>query len=330
VVATNTPVNYLVALHTKQAAYRSYVIAARLPEPVTTPALYWDTEDPFHYVRVHRGPEEDGDVLLVGGEDHKTGQDDVGAHTRWSRLEHWARARFPELGPVVDRWSGQVMESMDGLAFIGRVEDQRELFVVTGDSGNGLTHGTIAAMLLPELIGHREHGWADVYDPQRVRMRALGTFARENLNVAAQYTAWAGPAAAIADIPRNGGAVIRRGLSRIAVHRDAEGALHERSAVCPHLGCLVRWNDGERTWDCPCHGSRFDAYGKVLHGPASRDLAPVEGMTDAVSATPASSTPPGTRRSRAGRHSVRAGGAPSSAPPPEGSTARRRRSSEPR
>jgi len=277
VVATNTPINYRVALHTKQAAYRSYVIGVRVPAGVVPPALYWDTADPYHYVRLSRGTEPGGEVLIVGGEDHKTGQADD-ADERYARLEMWTRAHFARAGGVEFRWSGQVMESIDGLAFIGRDKGTPSVYVVTGDSGMGMTHGTIAGILLTDLIVGRENPWASLYDPGRVPLRAAGEFAKENLNVATQYADWitGGDVESLDQIVPGEGAVVRRGLMKLAVYRDGKGVLHLRSAVCPHLGCIVSWNSKEQSWDCPCHGSRFNAYGRVVNGPANSDLAPVD------------------------------------------------------
>jgi nitrite reductase/ring-hydroxylating ferredoxin subunit len=270
VVATNSPISSRVRIHTKQAPYRSYVVGLRIPESSVPTALYWDTIDPYHYVRVA------GDVLVVGGEDHKTGQEDD-AEARWARLEAWARERCPAAGEVVARWSGQVMEPIDGLAYIGRSPDERHLYIATGDSGHGLTHGTIAGLLLSDLIEGRENPWASLYDPSRMSLRAIGRYARENLNSVAQYTDWLhADATSVEDIAFGHGAVIRRGLKRIAVYKDHAGACFAVSAACPHLGGVVRWNSAEETWDCPCHGSRFDAYGKVVNGPALDDLPPVE------------------------------------------------------
>jgi glycine/D-amino acid oxidase-like deaminating enzyme/nitrite reductase/ring-hydroxylating ferredoxin subunit len=273
VVATNTPVNDLLVLHTKQAPYMTYVIGARVPRGAVTKALYWDTEDPYHYVRL-QPMDGEHDLLIVGGEDHKTGQAD-NPRERHVRLEDWARVRFPMMGPVDFTWAGQVMETIDGLAFIGRnALDKDNVFVVTGDSGMGMTHGTIAGILLTDLILGRENPWATLYDPSRKTLRAAGEYAKETLNMAAQYTDWVtgGDVASTDEIARDSGAVLRRGLTKVAVYRDEDGVLHERSAVCTHLGCIVRWNESEKTWDCPCHGSRFDKLGKVINGPANRDL----------------------------------------------------------
>jgi glycine/D-amino acid oxidase-like deaminating enzyme/nitrite reductase/ring-hydroxylating ferredoxin subunit len=279
VVATNTPVNDLVVVHTKQAPYMTYVIGARVPKNSVPLILLWDTSDPYHYVRLHPAVDADHDLLIVGGEDHKTGQaDDI--EERHSRLEQWTRERFPSTGDVTYRWAGQVMEPVDGLAFIGHNPlDKENVYTVTGDSGNGMTHGTIAGMLLTDLILGRHSTWQALYDPGRVTLRATGEFAKEALNMAAQYADWVtgGDVSSTDEIEKDSGAVIRRGALKVAVYRDATGALHERSAVCTHLGCIVQWNPSEKTWDCPCHGSRFDKFGEVINGPANVGLSRVAG-----------------------------------------------------
>jgi glycine/D-amino acid oxidase-like deaminating enzyme/nitrite reductase/ring-hydroxylating ferredoxin subunit len=282
VIATNTPVNDLVTIHTKQAPYTTYVIGARVPRGSVTRALYWDTLDPYHYVRIQSAASKEGnddDILIVGGEDHKSGQADDGDQ-RHARLEAWTRERFPVAGEIVFRWSGQVMEPVDGVAFIGRNPgDPRNVYIATGDSGMGMTHGTIAGMLITDLIMGRNSEWATLYDPSRQTLGASLEFAKENLNVAAQYVEdylSGGDLDADEVVAVGEGAIIQRGLKKIAAYRDEGGVLHERSAVCRHLGCVVAWNSLEKTWDCPCHGSRYDRYGRVINGPANRDLEPVE------------------------------------------------------
>jgi len=274
VVATNTPVNDLVAIHTKQAAYRTYVIGLRVPKGLVAKALYWDTPDPYHYVRLQEVPGYE--VLIVGGEDHKTGQADD-ADERFARLEAWTRERFPAAGAMEFHWSGQIIEPIDSLAFIGRNPGDKNIYVATGDSGNGMTHGTIAGILLTDLILGRENEWETLYDPSRISLRAAPEFARENLNFLAQYSDYATPGDLdqVQEIPAGTGALVRQELKKLAVYRDSDGSLHKCSAVCPHLACIVAWNDAEKTWDCPCHGSRFDPYGKVLNGPANADLQSV-------------------------------------------------------
>jgi glycine/D-amino acid oxidase-like deaminating enzyme/nitrite reductase/ring-hydroxylating ferredoxin subunit len=275
VIATNSPINDRVVLHTKQAPYRTYVIGATIPRGSVPPALYWDTEDPYHYVRLTAGTTGE-DYLIVGGEDHRTGQaDDFAA--RFARLERWTRERFP-IGDVTFRWSGQVLEPVDCLGFIGRNPmDHDNVYVATGDSGQGMTHGTLAGMIISDLIVGRENRWSALYDPsRRSGAREPMEFAKDTANMVLQYAKWLTPgdASAADSLPRGCGAVIRAGGGKVAVYRDEDGNLHECSAVCPHLGAIVTWNDAEKSWDCPAHGSRFDRFGKVVNGPAKDDLQP--------------------------------------------------------
>jgi Rieske Fe-S protein len=209
---------------------------------------------------------------LIGGEDHKVGQPPVGEDP-FKKLEVWTREHFPAAQRVKFRWSGQVQEPADGLAFIGRANSSGEnLFVATGDSGMGLTHGTIAGLLITDLIMGRENPWEKLYDPSRKMLNV--EFVTENLNTVTQYKDFltAGDVGSVEHIPKGEGALIRDGLTKLAVYRDEEGHLHKHSAICTHLQCIVQWNAIEKTWDCPCHGSRFDRLGKVLIGPAIDDL----------------------------------------------------------
>jgi Rieske Fe-S protein len=211
----------------------------------------------------------------VGGEDHKTGQADDAAE-RFARLEAWTRERFPQATAFDYRWSGQVMEPVDSLAFIGRNPgDHSNVYVATGDSGNGMTHGTIAGMLITDLIAGRENPWAALYDPARVTVEAIKAFAAENINVVKQFKDLVTPGEVpdATAIPPGHGAVIRRGAAKIAVARGEDGTVRELSAVCTHLGCIVQWNSIEQTWDCPCHGSRFATDGRVINGPAIKPLS---------------------------------------------------------
>jgi len=274
VVATNTPINDRVAIHTKQAPYITYVIALRVPRGTIQGALFWDTLDAYHYVRLNQ-PE--GQVLLVGGEDHKTGQADDNER-RFANLELWARERFPVAREVLHRWTGQVMETIDYLAFIGRNPGDDHVYVATGDSGMGMTHGTIAGIVITELIHGIEVPWARLYSPSRKTLKAARHFARENANFAWQYTDWlkGGEVESVEHIREGSGAVLRRGIHKLAIYRDPLGEVHQMSAACTHLGCIVRWNSADHTWDCKCHGSRFDAFGQVLSGPANSPLRALE------------------------------------------------------
>lgn len=280
-VATNSPMNNTFALHTKQAPYRSYVIAALIPKG-SFPILCWDTEDPFHYVRSQEF-NSTADILLVGGEDHKTGQNDH-PEKCFERLESWARERFPEMQEVIYSWSGQVMETVDGLAYLGRNVGEKNIYVITGDSGNGLTHGTLGAMLISDLIQEIPNPWEEIYEPSRIHFSSFKDFVKENANVAAQYAEWLNPQslASLDKLPLNEGTVLNLGLRKIAVYKNDYGLLDFHSAVCPHLGCVVNWNGVEKSWDCPCHGSRFDCHGKLLEGPAQTDLSEIEAPKDEV------------------------------------------------
>ena len=275
VVATNSPVNDRVAMHTKQHAYRTYIVGLKIRKGAIPPNLYWDTMDPYHYVRLQQY-DDAHEILIAGGEDHKTGQANDPAR-RWGAIEKWTRERFPEAGEVAFHWSGQTMEPVDCLAFIGRNPKDENVFIATGDSGMGLTHGTLAGILLIDLIMGRPNPWEKLYDPSRKPVKAAATYAKENLNVAAKYTDWITPGEVKSEneIAPDSGAVLRRGATKLAVYRDASGAFHEFSAVCPHLGCIVAWNGAEGTWDCPCHGSRFTEKGEVVNGPANTNLSAV-------------------------------------------------------
>jgi Rieske Fe-S protein len=192
-------------------------------------------------------------------------------------LETWAMEKFSMVGETRYRWSGQVQEPADGLAFIGRAPTKGEnVYVITGDSGMGLTHSTIGGLLLTDLIMGRPNPWEALYDPSRKILNA--EFVRENANVVAQYKdlVTSGEFKSVDEIPAGHGAVMREGLSKIAVYRDPAGKVHRHSAICTHLQCVVQWNPTEKSWDCPCHGSRFDPDGKVLMGPAIDDLPRVK------------------------------------------------------
>ena len=281
VVATNTPVNDMYVIHTKQFPYMTYAIGIRVPKDSVADAMYWDTLDAYHYVRLQSMNGEDSDahdLLIVGGEDHKTGQADD-TNERHARLEEWTRERFPMAQDVEFAWAGQVMETIDGLAFIGRnPSDKENVYIATGDSGMGITHGTIAGMLLCDMILGKKNPWEELYDPSRKAVLSVDSFLKENLNVAAQYLDWVTPGevSSEADIEFGSGAIMRQGLTKVAVYRDEAGKCHKMSAVCPHLQCIVEWNSAEHSWDCPCHGSRFDKHGKVINGPSNVDLSPAD------------------------------------------------------
>jgi glycine/D-amino acid oxidase-like deaminating enzyme/nitrite reductase/ring-hydroxylating ferredoxin subunit len=274
VVATNAPINDRLALHSKMAPYRTYAMAITIPKDALPDALYWDTEDPYHYVRQQTGP---GGVnhLIVGGRDHKSGEADDGEF-RFKELDAWARALFPGLGETTHRWSGQVLETLDYSAFCGRNPGSRNVYVHTGDSGQGITHGAMAGLLIADLITTGKSPWAEAYEPGRTPLRAITNYARENMTFIKNLAEYAAPGEISSyDALKPGtGAIVRYGLSKIAAYRDASGKLHKCSAMCTHLGCHVHWNSLEGCWDCPCHGSQFAPDGTALNGPAVAPLEP--------------------------------------------------------
>ncbi len=280
VVATNSPINDIFAIHTKQAPYRSYVLTFEIPRASVAKGLYWDTLDPYHYVRTAKSELNDKDFLIVGGEDHKTGQN-KNPEDCFKRLENWTRRRFSMVGALVNKWSGQVMEPVDGLAYLGHNPMDREnVYVITGHSGTGMTYSTIGALLITDQIMGRKNDWEAIYNPSRVNLHSIGTFLKENLNAASQYKEWftAKQNSDLENLRHGEGLVLRKGLKPIAAYKNTSGQLELRSATCPHLGCVVAWNTVEKSWDCPCHGSRFNCDGRVVEGPAVKDLALINSL----------------------------------------------------
>jgi nitrite reductase/ring-hydroxylating ferredoxin subunit len=188
------------------------------------------------------------------------------------------------------------MEPADALASIGpNPTGPRNISIITGDSGNGMTHAAIAALLLGDQINRRDNPWSRLYDPgRRLPLHATGDYLRENLNTALQYRDWLRPGEARDDsaIPPGQGAVIRRGLKQLAVYKHPDGHCTCLDATCTHLGGIVHWNSQEETWDCPCHASRFDRHGRVLHGPAIHDLKPVDAESHDARETPHTAAQP--------------------------------------
>jgi glycine/D-amino acid oxidase-like deaminating enzyme/nitrite reductase/ring-hydroxylating ferredoxin subunit len=274
VMATNVPINNWFSIHNKNAAFRSYVIGVLAPLGRVEPALFWDMAHPYHYLRFVTDPANGEDILLIGGEDHRTGHDsDPELH--FSNLHAWARDRLGLDTRLVTRWSGQILEPVDGLAYIGRNPgDEENVFIATGDSGHGLTHGMIAGLLLRDLILNRENPWSTLYDPSRLHFRSLPAFMKDLAQSTVPYSDWlsTGDVRTVHEIEPGEGAILREGLRKIAVYKDDMGRLYSCSAVCKHLGGIVRWNSAEKTWDCPCHGSRYDRFGTVVNGPAVTDL----------------------------------------------------------
>jgi nitrite reductase/ring-hydroxylating ferredoxin subunit len=286
VVATNTPVNNLVVMHLKQYAYRSYVIGSLIPKGSLPDVLWWDTGDvnqnknmpPYHYVRLHEYDQEH-DLLICGGEDHPTGladADDESEELKFGKLEAWAKEYF-KINDIQYRWSGQVMEPMDSIAYIGRNPmDKDNVFIATGDSGNGMTHGTIAGLLISDLINGRKNEWEEIYDPSRFKLfKAGNVFFKEVVGGLVAYLK-SKPgnteATKLLQLPAGEGTIAELEGTKYGVYRDDAGTLHMVTAECTHLKCIVKFNNVEKSWDCPCHGSRFSYKGEVMNGPANQNL----------------------------------------------------------
>jgi glycine/D-amino acid oxidase-like deaminating enzyme/nitrite reductase/ring-hydroxylating ferredoxin subunit len=279
VMATNNPLVGVASiigstlLQTKLSLYTSYALGARVPSGTVPEALFWDTRDPYDYLRVDR--HRDSDYVIYGGEDHKTGQKKQTAEA-YARLLARLKKIIPE-ARVDHRWSGQVICSPDGLPYIG--ENAEHQFVATGYCGNGITFGTAAAMMARDWVTGRKNPWTDLFTVDRKKIKgATWNYIRENKD----YPYYmikdriARPEAdSVRKLKRGDGMIIGSRGKKRAVFRDRSGRLCELSPVCTHLGCLVRWNPAESTWDCPCHGSRFKPTGEVVAGPAEEALAPV-------------------------------------------------------
>lgn len=278
VVATHTPLG-ITALHMELEPYSSYVIAARLKSPVPRAAsLLWDNDEPYHYVRPHRESTGSPPMIIVGGEDHKTGTE-TQTHRRYERLEEWTRRNF-DVDSVAECWSTELFESVDGLPFVGAIGSR--VFVAAGFAGDGLTFGTMAASMLAARLTGAAHELTDVLKPRRLKLRSsLKRLVKANISVASHFIVdrfAAGERRSLLAVARNSGAIVSVGGRKVAAYRDDAGNLHMLSALCRHMKCLVQWNDTEHTWDCPCHGSRYEATGAVISAPATEPLLPVADM----------------------------------------------------
>jgi glycine/D-amino acid oxidase-like deaminating enzyme/nitrite reductase/ring-hydroxylating ferredoxin subunit len=261
-------------LQSKLAPYLSYVVGGWVPRGSAEESLFWDTADPYDYLRVDR--RHDHDFVIFGGEDHKTGQvEETTEH--FNRLEQRLRKLLPDVN-VTHRWSGQVIETNDGLPYIGETAERQ--FVATGFSGNGMTFGTLSAMMFADYVAGQKNPWAELFDPDRTKIRGgLWDYIKENKDypyylIRDRFAGTSGRR--LRSVKRGTGAVIEVEGKPAAVYRAPDGETQVVSAVCTHLGCYVHWNDAEHTWDCPCHGSRFKVTGEIVAGPAEDPLEPIE------------------------------------------------------
>lgn len=270
VLATHTPLG-INLLHTLIAPYRSYALTARVRKNPGD-ALFWDTQEPYNYVRLHqRGAET---YVIIGGQDHKTGHDSE--PEAFQRLERYARDHF-EIIDITERWSAQLFDPSDGVPLIGVTPGGHNVYVATGYSGDGLPFGSVAAEVLTDLVLGHQDARAELFSPSRVKpLAGAAHFVKENVDVAKRFVTDrlnAKDASSLAELPPGSGQIVQLSGKKLAVYRDDGGQLHAMQALCPHMKCVVRWNAAEKSWDCPCHGSRFEACGQPLDGPT---LSPLE------------------------------------------------------
>jgi len=272
-MATNVPVEGFNTLNVKAASYRTYATAFEVERPFAE-GLFWDTADPYHYTRFQKTAA--GTVMIVGGEDHRVGQESD-TERAFESLNQYVTEKFGTL-PERFRWSGQIIEPADGLPFIGG----GPVYVSTGYSGQGMTFGTLGGMIVADLITGRENRWASLFDPMRIHLRgAMKNLISENKDFPAhlisdRLTKRDVETTDTHDVKNGEGKIVEVAGRKLAVYRDAAGALCALSPICTHMKCDVTWNTAETTWDCPCHGSRFDVEGNVLNGPAREPLVRVD------------------------------------------------------
>ncbi|EIE23568.1 DAO-domain-containing protein [Coccomyxa subellipsoidea C-169] len=273
VLATNSPIHHNLAIHSRQEPYRSYVVGLRIPEEGFKEGQYWDTAMPYHYVR------REGNILVVGGEDHHTGVKPKEYEDKFKKLEEWARSRWTKAGDVV-------FEPIDMLHLIGKdplndFQGGATYYVATADSGQGMTGGTLAGIIIADQILGKDNPFSKIYSPSRRPPVSMNTL-EELVSVGMTVTKGLGEnlnplyLQDIEDMKPCSGAVVQKGVEKVAVYVDEKGEKHTYSALCPHMGCVVQWNPNEGTFDCPCHGSHFDRYGNVINGPARANLKPVK------------------------------------------------------
>lgn len=276
VIATHVPLlgeNNMLSgtlFQSKLSGYSSYVVGAKLPSGTAAPACYWDTDDPYDYVRIDR--QLDHDYVIYGGDDHKTGQESD-TEACFAHVGRKLLTLLPQA--VIDcRWSGQVIQTNDGLPLIGEILPGQ--FIATGYIGNGIMFGTLAAMMARDAFAGIKNPWAELFDPHRKKILG-GTwdYVKEN----ADYPYYllkdrlkTAEGTSLSELARGDGKILRLYGQKVACHRDEQGNVHIVSPSCTHMGCLVHWNNGEKTWDCPCHGSRFTPEGEVIAGPAEEPL----------------------------------------------------------
>ena len=276
ILATHFPTFDRGLYFAKVHPYRAYVVTAKISKDQAPEGMWISSTSPTRSVRTT--PYENGRLLIVTGEGHKTGHE-PDTERRYAALEEWTRSRF-DIDSFEYRWSTQDNQSVDHVPYVGRLTRGSEhVFTATGFAGWGMTNGTMSAMLLADLVRGIDNAWSDLYDSNRLNPSASAKeFVQENASVAVRFFGdrLKSISKSVEQVPDGEGDVVTVGTKSVAVHKDEGGDVRAVSARCTHLGCIVAWNRAEKSWDCPCHGSRFTTDGEVLQGPATRPLERID------------------------------------------------------
>lgn len=273
IYATHIPPGGINVLHFLCAPYRSYVLAVTLKDNSYPDALIYDMQDPYHYFRTHIV--ERKKYLIVGGNDHKTGHSDP--EKAFQELESYVR-KYYQVASIAHRWSSQYYVPADGLPYIGPLPGASEgIYAATGYNGNGMMLGTVSAKILSDSVLGHENKFADLFSTSRIKpLASAGEAVKENADVLYHFfldRLSIHELKSVNDLPNDSGTVAEMEGQKIAVYKDQTGSLSALSPICTHAKCVVNWNNEEKSWDCPCHGARFDTQGNVLTGPARKNLA---------------------------------------------------------
>jgi glycine/D-amino acid oxidase-like deaminating enzyme/nitrite reductase/ring-hydroxylating ferredoxin subunit len=271
VVASNYPVYDPSLFFARVAPYRDYAVAAKVRGPLPEDMSIGIGEESMAF-RTH--PTEDGELLIVSGESHKVGQQDTAE--AFLRLEEYTRLHF-DVESIPYQWSTQDGSTPDHMPYIGKISPRAKYaFVITGFGAWGMSTSAYAGRIVADLIENKPNPWADKFDPNRLKgFESIKEVVKENLNVAKRFFGDKMTDTEdidLADLRPGQAAILKAGGEKVAAFRDEQGTLHTVSPICTHLGCDVTWNSAERSWDCPCHGSRFDKDGNVIQGPAIKNL----------------------------------------------------------
>lgn len=276
--ATHTPKGVEVQFHTVLGPYREYGIAARLEAGTYPEGIFWRFGPKGEKISFRSYTKDHQQFMIAIGEPHKVGQSgDNRKHLE--NLEAFLREYF-EVAEITHRWGGQHYKPADGLPYIGRKSKNSPIFIATGFSTDGLIYGTLSAVLVRDQIMKRDTIYSELYKASRFTpLKSAKDFLKENLNVAAHYLkdlTFSNTEAGLDTLKIGEGKIVKKDGHRVAASRDEMGELNLLSAICTHLSCVVHWNNAEKTWDCPCHGSRFDTQGAVLEGPAINPLKKID------------------------------------------------------